>query len=342
MFYLLAFVALIYPSCRENPISTNQCDKCNIDVIFNDVMQSEKGSIGGSLSLDLVNNARATVKRVVEEELKVGGGVELTASKVTETYRRVLPADADITQQANLYREVACSFEKFYCGSNVLNDTLKHERIEQVLNEFRANIYGLLQDKRNSKSPSKTQDEPVRAKQTGSNTVNQSPQNESVSSHIKATNYSISDQPHDVAILSKGQHADMLAGALRMELNRKGYMAGRNYFTSAFLSAFSNDVWNGNAAALSRIGLTPKLNCICSIYSSLESRVNTIQGRNYIEVTGSTNIQLITLQSAESFEYSIRKSGSGPESDPNAALEDYVRKMWNSEEFAKIPFSLCK
>ena len=155
--------------------------------------------------------------------------------------------------------------------------------------------------------------------------------------------YTTNEQPHDIAILAQGKYADELGGAIRMELNRKGYISSRNYFNSAFLSAFSAHVWNGNAGGLAELGLNSKLNCICTIKSDLDSpRIQTLQGRNYTELSGSTHIQLILLGSSESFEYTINKAGSGPESEPNLALEDYTRKVFSSEEFSKIPFSLCK
>jgi len=339
LLFILPFIG--FTSCdKDSSAGLEKCDRCQIDEIYDEVVKLEKVSKGRELSTELTNTINATVKRVINEELEIKAGASSSNSKVMETYRRILPANSDIVQQVNAYRQVACSFEKFYCKSVILNDTSKHEKIEQVLNEFRKNIFDIFQNKNTQGDSGESNTPRIRPQpRTLTYSDNTFPSKPKSSPTLQ---YVTTDQHHDVAILAKGKQADNLGGAMRMELNRKGYMTSRNYFSSAFLSAFDGDVWDRNISKLSQLDLAPKLNCICTIDSDLDARTNTFQGRNYTELSGTTRIQLILLQSSESFEYTISKSGSGPESELSAALEDYTRKLFNSDEFSKIPFSLCK
>jgi hypothetical protein len=325
-------------SCENESAPTDECSDCQINALYGEISTTETNKRNRSSNGKISNTLKAQIKRVVDEELNAEIGFDISNSKVTETYQKILSANPDVIEKANIYREVACSFERFYCNSKVLNDLQKHEKIEQILNEFRTNIFGLLDTDKSSEKDKTISPIPPEPKPTK---TDESSRADPVSPP-SGNKYTTSEQPHDIAILAQGKYADELGGAIRMELNRKGYLSSRNYFTSAFLSSFSAQVWNGNAAALTPLDLSSNLNCICTINSEVESRINTLQGRTYTELTGVTRIQLILLGSAESFAYTIRKAGSGPESDPNLALEDYTRKVFSSEEFSKIPFSLCK
>lgn len=271
LFYFFVLL-LVLNSCVSDSAPTDECKDCQINALYGEISIKETNKHNRNLSSKISNTLKAQIKHVVDEQLSTEIGFDISNSTITETYQKILSANPDVIEKANLYREVACSFERFYCNSKVLNDVQKHQKIEQILNEFRTNIYDLLGD---GKSSEKKEKLPSISPNLKSTEISESIRVDPIQQHT-ITKYATTDQSYDIAILAAGKYADELGGAIRMELNRKGYLSSRNYFTSAFLSSFSSQAWNGNVGALAQLGLSPKLNCICTINSDLGSRINTL------------------------------------------------------------------
>lgn len=342
--FLLLGQSLWLFSCDED----RGCEECPFEKSFDKVIEesSEADSTyySGKLSLELANS----VTKIVGLKLEGSGTAGTREATITDTYKEIIANDPSITQRLNVYKEVACAYTKFYCKSNVLTDREKHDKMEQALKDFELNIHRVIQEKSvnsssdlngSSATPSSNNKEPfpqepaVREEEV----VKVSP------APVKTYNYLNSNQAYDLAILSGGSFERELGGGLRNHLDRLGYKTSRNVFNAKFLQDFGSKLWSGSFEGMSALGLSDKLNCICTIEANdLVAQKKTLEGRDYQEVDGTVHIQLYSLLSGEVLDYSIYKAGAGPSERSSVAIDDYFRKVTESQEFSQIPFHLCR
>ncbi|MCB9286574.1 MAG: hypothetical protein H6560_04590 [Lewinellaceae bacterium] len=336
----------IFTDAPSEPVHS-PCETCSIPLAYDEQGQVIKSDWNKEISPSIKAKVNNAVKDFVDAEASGGIDLSFREGRVTRTFQMTRPADLEKTQNANLYRLVACTFERIYCQDLRLSEEERQEKILEVFREFKKNINDLILE---GKASTSNEDTPPGSKKAKENTPKETELSKndgyefpSSASPVKrhGTDYLQADNL-DMALLAEGPYRDQLTSELTNYLRRsKGISSDPFGLNSQFVADFSSYYQKGNWGFLDDLDFKNRLNCICHAISDLKKTVSEEEGVKFLTVSGTTKITVIHIPSGRSYHAVISTAGSGPLANEKSAEKSYLENMLRSQDFNTLPFNLC-
>lgn len=334
-----------------------KCSICGIEKAADEEGVSTEQDFKRSLQSGLQARIDAEVRTTIGAGIFSEMGVGAEEQQVTNTYKKILPANLERRQRANLYRAVACAYERLYCESEVLTPYQKQQKFEQLIKEYERKIDRLLDgDELETDPVSHLPTEPTPPdpkatppeKPTGvprvetptrvsSPAVTRRLEQEEVAMYISGT------RNYDVAIINFQEALPEVTNAILNRLNMLGLNADRSVFTDGFYTAFAHSLKNKNWSFLPTAGIGDRVHCLCTVTGKLGTTTSTVRGREIATVSGPVSINLIDARSGQLLgNETISVHGAGPSANPTLATTNYLNKLIDNAHFRALPFILCQ
>lgn len=324
------------------------CATCSIPLAFDEQGQEAKSDWSKAISPSIKAQVNSAVKGFVDAETSGGIDLSVKEERVTTTYQMTKPANLEKTQNANLYRLIACTFERAYCQDPRFSEVERQEKKLEVLLEFKKNINSLILD---GKTIPGNEDEPSDSTGTKENITRktESSKNDELQlttsvSRIRnhGTDYLQVDNL-DIALLIEGSHDDIFISKISTYLRRSKRLTSDPFgLNSKFFADFSSKYKKGDWSFLTDLNFENRLNCICNVISDLQETISEEDGLKFLTISGTTKVTIIHIPTGKSYHAAINTAGSGPLANESSAVQSYLENMLRSQDINALPFTLCQ
>lgn len=140
---VILYMLLIMLGCKKKQtIAEEQCE-CPIE--SNQSMIVSKDSSTQKEQIEIQPNVKleAVIKKIITAEASTPSKYYYESNNLNAVYRIMVNEDGDVNQAANLYGNIACAFYKYICQDSAKSESEKKLSINQLLAEYKSNIYDL-------------------------------------------------------------------------------------------------------------------------------------------------------------------------------------------------------
>lgn len=140
--HLSIFITFCTPPKEPQSI---QC-VCAIEETKDVKLQREKNESNQASKIDISGGIDAVVKKAVDAKISISGSYSNSSSKIEEVYSEIINVNPQITQKANLFRNIACAYYEIVCQDKSLSEQSKSKQLKEVIAGYEKNIIKILID----------------------------------------------------------------------------------------------------------------------------------------------------------------------------------------------------
>lgn len=252
--YFILIIGSFSNSCQNNNTKVSDCSECPLKMVGDStiISTSEKSSSGIELKSEIdIDDLNKKVS-----DLNLSGKINLSEVSINETTILITTENEDFITSHNLFRNVTCALIWNICNNQEMNDSVKSDRIESLLREFKEDLSVIHQPPASGDDDQKTNDNP----HPDSKVISPSTEGEKIFNSTERSSVAFSFLHNDKEI--KKIFEPPINGAIR-EVFPEEHTINFYLFSNYFLTTLKNRLDEGELNLLNSTGADSYTSCVC-------------------------------------------------------------------------------